>query len=153
MTNQPLQFKRQHRAEIDINLTPLIDVVFLLLIFFMVSTSFTREAHLSIILPEAENTDDSAANNDSLDVIIDKEGFYRVASKLLVDSKPSTLASALRLESEDDFERPIRVSADKDAPYQRVVQVIDIAGQLGFVQVNLSTQASDNKPIEGNSGL
>lgn len=144
------QFKRQQTAEADINLTPLIDVVFLLLIFFMVSTSFTREAQISIVLPEAENAETAAENIPTLDIIVDKEGFYRVASKLLVDSKPETLASAMRLEAQDNFDTPIRVSADKEAPYQRVIQVLDIAGQLGFVQVNLSTRA---KEVRESSGL
>ena len=144
MKTQPLQFKRQIRGEVDVNLTPLIDVVFLLLIFFMVSTSFTREAHLTIVLPEAEMAEETDSQIASVDVLIDSQGFYRIANKLLVDTKAETLASALRIESEDRLDVPIRISADKNAPYEKVVQVIDIAGKLGFVQVNLSTQSEDN---------
>lgn len=144
MKTQPLQFKRQLRGEVDVNLTPLIDVVFLLLIFFMVSTSFTREAHLTVVLPEAEMAEETDSQIASVDVLIDSQGFYRIANKLLVDTKAETLASALRIESEDRLDMPVRISADKNAPYEKVVQVIDIAGKLGFVQVNLSTQAEDN---------
>ncbi len=151
MNGQPLQFKRQHHNDVDINLTPLIDVVFLLLIFFMVSTSFTREAHLSIVLPEAEKAVEANADPNSLDVIVDEQGFYRVANKLLVDSKPETLASALLLEGEEQFDRPVRVSADRNAPYQQVIQIIDIAGQLGFLHVNLSTSVETENTE--NSGL
>ena len=95
MKTQPLQFKRQIRGEVDVNLTPLIDVVFLLLIFFMVSTSFTREAHLTIVLPEAEMAEETDSQIASVDVLIDSQGFYRIANKLLVDTKAETLALSL----------------------------------------------------------
>ena len=137
---QPLQFKRQSRNSVEVNLTPLIDVVFLLLIFFMVSTSFTREAHLTLTLPEAERSDETSGEDPRVDVIIDADGFYRVGGRMLVDTKLDTLASALQLASEGALEMPIAVTADKNAPYQNVVQVIDIAGQLGFTRVNLTTQ-------------
>ena len=138
---QPIQFKRQERNPVDINLTPLIDVVFLLLIFFMVSTSFTREAHLTLQLPEAERATESD-EFARLDVVVDADGFYRVDGQMLVDTKLETLAAALKIAAGEDIELPIAVTADKAAPYQNVVRVIDIAGQLGFSRVNLTTQPS-----------
>lgn len=137
---QPLQFKRQDKGGVDVNLTPLIDVVFLLLIFFMVSTSFTKEAHLTLKLPDAERANETTSDVRRLDVVVDGDGFYRVDGRMLVDTKPDTLASALRLASDDESSIPLSITADKSAPYQNVVRIIDIAGQLGFVQVNLTTQ-------------
>lgn len=136
---QALKFKRQENSSVDVNLTPLIDVVFLLLIFFMVSTSFTREAHLSLTLPEAESAT-QASDVVAIDIVVDKEGFYRVNGRLLVDAKRDTLTAALALEAGDDFSAPLTVTADESAPYQRVVSVIDIGGQMGFSQINLTTQ-------------
>jgi biopolymer transport protein ExbD len=142
-----MHFKRQSRSSLDINLTPLIDVVFLLLIFFMVSTSFTSESHLTLTLPEAVYAEKSPDDRPRLDVVVDKNGFYRVAEQALVDTRPETLASALRNLSEENFKLPIEITADAVAPYQAVVQVIDIAGELGFVQINLTTQPKTDKPV------
>ncbi len=144
---QALRFKRQQNSSVEVNLTPLIDVVFLLLIFFMVSTSFTREAHLSLTLPEAERAT-TATSEVSIDVVVDKEGFYRVNGRLLVDGKRDTLTSALSLEANGEFAKPLTVTADRAAPYQRVVSVIDIGGQMGFTQINLTTQPDNEQSAE-----
>ena len=143
---QALRFKRQQESNVDVNLTPLIDVVFLLLIFFMVSTSFTREAHLSLTLPEAESSQVSSTET-AIDVVVDKDGFYRINGRLLVDAKKGTLSSALSLEADGDFSVPLTVTADQKAPYQRVVSVIDIGGQMGFTQINLTTQPDNAQTV------
>jgi len=143
-----MHFRRQSKNSLDINLTPLIDVVFLLLIFFMVSTSFTSETHLTLTLPEAVYAEKAPEDRPRLDVVVDKNGFYRVAEQALVDTRPETLASALRNLSEDNLALPIEITADALAPYQAVVQIIDIAGELGFVQINLTTQPKSDKPAQ-----
>ncbi len=138
-----MQFKRAKKNEIDVNITPLIDVVFLLLIFFMVSTSFVKETHLSINLPTATNTVISNQDVAALEVLIDMNGFYRISGRSLVDSDEETLASALKNLSENNFAMPLTITADADAPYQSVVRIIDVAGALGFVQMNITTQAKE----------
>jgi biopolymer transport protein ExbD len=135
-----LQFKRQKQAEIDVNLTPLIDVVFLLLIFFMVSTSFIKETHLSINLPKAANGQEQVQELAPLEVIIDSNGFYRVDGRSLVDTDSETLESALRNLANGDLTTPITITSDATAPYQSVVKVIDIAGAMGFSKMNITTQ-------------
>ncbi len=136
-----MQFKRQKQADIDVNLTPLIDVVFLLLIFFMVSTSFVKETHLSINLPKAINGEEKVQETAAMEVIIDVNGFYRIDGKALVDTDSETLRSALKNLSGANYSMPITITSDANAPYQAVVTVIDIAGALGFGKMNITTQS------------
>ncbi|MDB4528798.1 biopolymer transporter ExbD [Pseudomonadales bacterium] len=140
-----LQFKRQKKAEIDINLTPLIDVVFLLLIFFMVSTSFIKESHLTLNLPQAINGLSSDAQRGGLEVIVDQNGAYHINDKSLVDTRSATLRSALKNLSQEDYSRPLTITADAAAPYQSIVRVIDVGGQLGFAQIDITTQDDDSE--------
>lgn len=134
-----MQFRRQSREEDSINLTPLIDVVFLLLIFFMVSTTFTKETHLEIDLPEAVG---EAANSetDPLEIIINAAGDYALNGKSLVNNTAATLRSALTELSEGDTSRALIITADANAPHQYVVRAMDSAGQLGFVSMSISTR-------------
>lgn len=139
-----MQFKRQRQADIDVNLTPLIDVVFLLLIFFMVSTSFIKETHLSINLPKAMFGDEKVDQPRApLEIIIDSNGFYRIDGRALVDNNSETIESALKNLSAGDYSTPLTITADATAPYQSVVSIIDIAGELGFAKMNITTQADN----------
>lgn len=140
-----MQFKRQKQADIEVNLTPLIDVVFLLLIFFMVSTSFIKETHLSINLPKALSGEEQVQEAAALEVIIDVNGFYQINGRALVNTDTETLESALKSLSENDFSKPITITSDANAPYQSVVSVIDIAGALGFSKVNITTSPDQSQ--------
>ena len=135
-----MQFKSQKQAAIDVNLTPLIDVVFLLLIFFMVSTSFIKETHLSLNLPKAANAKDTLSEAAALDVIIDKNGFYRIDGRALINTDAATLESALINLSKNELSTPLTITADAESPYQAVVQLIDVAGGMGFTKINITTQ-------------
>ncbi|WP_111641912.1 ExbD/TolR family protein [Marinimicrobium alkaliphilum] len=134
-----MQFRRQRKEEDSINLTPLIDVVFLLLIFFMVSTTFTRETHLEIDLPEAEGTP-SETVAEQLEILVSAEGNYSVNGQRLVNNQLATLRSALEQISEGDTARPLVISADANAPHQAVVSAMDAAGQMGFVHLSITTR-------------
>lgn len=137
-----MQFKRQKQADSDVNLTPLIDVVFLLLIFFMVSTSFIKETHLSINLPKAAFAEQQLDRTLApLEVVIDSNGFYRIDGRSLVDNDSETIESALKNLSAGDYNTPLTITADATAPYQSVVTIIDIAGEMGFAKMNITTQA------------
>lgn len=135
-----MQFKRQKQAAIDVNLTPLIDVVFLLLIFFMVSTSFIKETHLTLNLPQAANANEQVQESSPLEVIIDKNGFYRIDGRSLINTDKQTLKSALINLSQNDLSTPLTITADADSPYQAVVRLIDVAGGMGFTKINITTQ-------------
>lgn len=135
-----MQFRRQGKSEDSINLTPLIDVVFLLLIFFMVSTTFTKEKHLSVNLPEA-NAEPASELPSSIDVVIGQDGGYAVNGTSLINSQSSTLRLAIEQVAEGDNTRPFIITADAKTPHQAVVTAMEIAGQLGFVNLSITTKA------------
>ena len=140
-----MKFAKRTRRDIDINLTPLIDVVFLLLIFFMVSTSFIKDSHLSINLPKA---DARAAPGASarVEISIAEDGSYAVDGISLVDKRSGTLRAALMsaLVSGDASEKAsekaqsLIISADAAAPHQAVVTAMDVAGHLGLDRLSIT---------------
>ncbi|KAF0809463.1 biopolymer transport protein ExbD [Alcanivorax sp. S71-1-4] len=134
-----MKFRRQRLDEVSVNLTPLIDVVFLLLIFFMVSTTFTRETRLGVVLPEASGLP-QAEMTDQVEVVISAAGEYRINGEQLVRADADTLRSALLALSREGTDRPLMITADADSSHQSVVRVMDVAGQLGFVNITITTQ-------------
>ncbi|NVK00973.1 MAG: biopolymer transporter ExbD [Oceanospirillaceae bacterium] len=137
-----MKFQRQQVDEINVNLTPLIDVVFLLLIFFMVSTTFTRETQLEVDLPQAENSTE-VDQQRSLEVVITAEGEYRVNGEGLVNSQARTLRLALTKVSSENYDQPLTISADARTPHQAVVTAMDVAGALGFKRLSITTRESE----------
>lgn len=136
-----MNFKRQNKEVLDLNLTPLIDIVFLLLIFFMVSTTFTKENHLAVNLPEA-NGEVVDAPDKMVEVIIDKFGQYRVNSQALINTKLLTLKQAIEKVSEGDKSLPFIITADALTPHESVVRAMDAAGQLGFSRLSITSKQS-----------
>jgi biopolymer transport protein ExbD len=134
-----LKFRRQRLAAVDVNLTPLIDVVFLLLIFFMVSTTFTKETHLTIDLPEAQG-EISADVPEQIEILINESGQYTLNGRPLVNSTLTTLKAAIRQSSEGDTSLPMVITADAQTPHESVVRAMDAAGQMGFVHLSISTR-------------
>ncbi|WP_101759589.1 biopolymer transporter ExbD [Oceanicoccus sp. KOV_DT_Chl] len=134
-----MQFRRQKGEEVTVNLTPLIDVVFLLLIFFMVSTTFTKETHLSLDLPEATG-EESTDQPQQIEIIIDANGQYVVNGNSLVSSKKDIIAAALKEVAAGDFSLPLTITADAKTPHQAVITAMDVAGQLGFSHLSLTTK-------------
>lgn len=132
-----MNFRRQKIEEVSVNLTPLIDVVFLLLIFFMVSTTFTRETQLTLDLPEA-NGEPREVVEQQVEVLVDEEGRYRVNGQPLVDNRVRTLQAAIYKVSAGDTTLPLVIAADAQAAHQAVVRAMDAAGQMGFVHMNIS---------------
>ena len=136
-----MKFKRQTDKQLDINLTPLIDVVFLLLIFFMVTTTFTKESRLKVDLPEAEGVA-SEEVPELLEIMISAEGDYAINGRTLINNSRATLKAALDKVSAGDSSRPLVITADARTPHQAVVTAMDIAGQLEFVHLSITTQRS-----------
>ena len=134
-----MNFARRARQQTDINLTPLIDVVFLLLIFFMVSTTFIRETHLFIDLPEA-SAQPGREEGDWVEISITRAGDYAVNDVALADRGAATLRNAIDQVSGGDNSRRLAVTADSATPHQSVVTALDVAGQLGFRQISISTR-------------
>ena len=134
-----MKFRRQRTDDLAVNLTPLIDVVFLLLIFFMVSTTFTRETRLSLTLPEASGVP-QVEMPDRVDVIIGAGGEYRINGEQLVRNDTDTLRSVLLRLSPEAADTPVMITADANTTHQSVVRVMDVAGQLGFVNISITTR-------------
>ena len=134
-----MKFKRQSNQEDSINLTPLIDVVFLLLIFFMVSTTFTKETHLKVDLPEAVG-EPGVKQAEPLEILIDAQGNYSVNAKTLVNNQGKTLKAALLKIAEGNLDRPLMITADSKTPHQSVITAMDAAGQTGFVNLSITTR-------------
>ena len=133
-----MKFRRQRRDELNVNLTPLIDVVFLLLIFFMVSTTFTRETRLAVDLPEATGVA-APPHPRRHPIMVEHRGNYRVNGQGLVDNRLRTLQAAIYEVSEGDTTLPLLISADADATHRAVVRAMDAAGQMGFAQLGIAT--------------
>lgn len=138
-----MKFKRQRSQEIGVDLTPLIDVVFLLLIFFMVSATFTRESHLNIQLPEARG-DVVETEVRLIDVVVSAEGLYVVNDRTLVNNRRNTLEQAVRELSQGDTGLPFIITADARTPHEFVVRAMDVAGQLGFSRLSITTERTSD---------
>ncbi|MEL7187550.1 MAG: biopolymer transporter ExbD [Pseudomonadota bacterium] len=133
------------RAQPEVNLTSLIDVVFLLLIFFMVSTSFVKQSQININLPEANSAPVADEAPDRIDIMITESGTYLINGRELINSRPETMRSALQKESNGNNELPITISADANAKHQNVVTAMDVAGRLGFTKINIATVNEANE--------
>ena len=133
---------RNPEEDVNINLTPLIDVVFLLLIFFMVSTTFDTTSQLKINLPEASQTQ-SPQTAQKILLMIDARGNFFVNSRELTNSKSATLKAALERSLTNGM-IPVVIQSDAASPVQSLVTAMDVVGQLGFPQVSVAT----TRPIE-----
>ena len=134
-----MKFKRANADPIEVNLTPLIDVVFLLLIFFMVSTTFTRETQIAINLPEAEG-EQVAKKQNPIEIVIGESGNIAINGQLLTDNGRKSFKDALQQASGGDVTTPMIITADAKAPYQVFITVMDVAGKLGFVNFQMTAQ-------------
>lgn len=122
----------------EVNLTSLIDVVFLLLLFFMLTTTFKREAEIQVELPEA-SAEPTATQVEKLELIITADGRYFIGNNEVVNTRPSTLKSAIRKATGGNTSMPVLLRADASTPYQAVVTAMDVLAQLGFKHVSIAT--------------
>jgi biopolymer transport protein ExbD len=134
-----VKFKRQRVDDGGVNLTPLIDVVFLLLIFFMVSTTFTKESRLNLELPSAQG-ETSLQESVVLEVVVDASGHYRVNERALALHTVEALMKAMADAAQDNSDIPVIITADAKSPHQSVITAMDAAGRLGFAKLSLTTQ-------------
>ncbi len=141
-----MNFSRKNAEELDVNITPLIDVVFLLLIFFMVSTTFDHQTELSIDLPQASG-EKSAIEKQVLEITIDASGKYYLNGKALERladvSKMDSLLEQVRQKTENIKKPKIIISADKNTPHQAVMSVMDVARQLKITHLTFAAVKPD----------
>ena len=134
-----MKFRRQANQEVSVNLTPLIDVVFLLLIFFMVSTTFTKETELEIDLPEADGQQ-ADREADRVEMEISADGNYLINGERLGSADRDSLMERVREVSGDDTSMPFVITADAKTSHELVVRAMDVAGSLGFTGLSISTE-------------
>ena len=138
-----MKLRRPSQEPRELNLTPLIDCLLFLSIFFMRSTTFAKTGKLQIQLPQA----DAGASKPvakALEVAVDSRGHYAINGKVLASVKADDLREAIESAAGSQRDQPFVISADGQAPHQAVVTVMDIAGQLGFRSLGIG--ARDAKP-------
>ena len=135
-----MQLRSASPEDPEISLTSLIDVVFLLLIFFMVSTTFERQAVLKVDLPKAENVTVPQDQPNSFELVIDQNGQYYLNDRQLVDGKPATLRAAFNEAAGEDRNIPVILRADAETPHHFVVTAMDVTAQLGFSRLSIATE-------------
>ena len=140
-----MKLSLRQRAQPEVNLTSLIDVVLLLLVFFMVSTSFVKQSQITISLPEAESTAIVQEVPEQIDIMITAAGTYLVNGRELINNRAETIRNALQKTSGNNHNLPLTISADANARHQDVVTAMDVAGRLGFTQISIATV---NDPVE-----
>jgi biopolymer transport protein ExbD len=131
--------------EVEVNLTPLIDVVFLLLIFFMLTTTFDRNAKIKIDLPKTVSAV-AVAEKNTMELMIDGGGNYYIDGREVLNKKSETLFQAMSQALDDRGSNPpLVISADANANYQSVITAMDIAGRLGLTNFSMATAQSQRK--------
>lgn len=134
-----MRLRQRPREEPEINLIPLIDVMLFLLIFFVVSTTFTRNSGITLNLPEASPRP-VEEQEAPIEVVVDAQGRYYVNDQLVVNKQIETVKKALQLAAKGKDHPALVISADASATHQSVVTALDAALQLGIVQVSLTTR-------------
>jgi len=134
-----VNLKPRRSEEPEINLTPLIDVVLLLVVFFMLSSTFIEEGRVRVRLPEASSVPVERPKSEPLVVTVTQEGSYRVNDRELINNSPDTLRAALIREAGDDRSMRVSVRADARATHQSVITAMDVLGRLGFAEISIAT--------------
>lgn len=144
-----MKFRPNRREdEIDINVISMVDILFVLLLFFMLTTSFTKDSELKIKLPTANNAA-TASDEKKLELVIDGQGRYYVNGREVLNNQPETLFQAMS-QTLDEMQGtpPLVISADANVNYQAVVTAMDIAGRLGLTNFSMATTQAARKPQE-----
>jgi biopolymer transport protein ExbD len=134
-----VNLRTRSHEEPELNLTSLIDVVLLLLIFFMVSTTFVDESRIKLQLPQASVQPAAAQSKDPIEISVTATGEYRVNGQALINTSPATLSAAVSKLAGESREAPITIRADARASHQSVVTAMDVLGRLGFRAISIAT--------------
>jgi biopolymer transport protein ExbD len=138
---------RRPKEDPEINLISLIDIALLLVIFFMLSSTFSQESRIKIELPQASLAPTGKQKSDPIIVTVSQSGSYRVNDRELINSSTDTLRAAVMEIAGADRSRPVTVRADARSTHQSVVTAMDVLGKLGFVRINIAT-VEESKPAK-----
>jgi biopolymer transport protein ExbD len=134
-----MNLKPRRHEEPEINVVSLIDVVLLLVVFFMLSSRFTDEGRLRVHLPQASAVPPASSKAEPLVVTVTQQGTYRVNERELINSSPDTLRAALLKEAGSNRSVRVTLRADGHATHQSVITAMDVLGRLGFAEINIAT--------------
>lgn len=134
-----MKLRKPKIEPIEINLTPMIDCMLFLLVFLLVSTTFNQYSRLNLVLPQATGVP-LDNRQQKIEVVVKPTGEYLVNGQALANNNEAELAAAIRQTAGSDRNLPFTIAADGKASHQAVVQVMDVAGKLGFVNLNISTR-------------
>ncbi len=138
-----MRLKPRQREEPEINLVSLIDVVLMIVIFFMVSSTFIDEGRVRIRLPQANAVPITRQQTEPLVIAVTQQGGYRVNDKELINSSAETLRAALLKETGTNRSLRVTIRADARATHQAVITAMDVLGRLGFAEINVATVKQD----------
>ncbi len=141
-----MRFRKPTVEPLEINLTPMIDCLLFLIVFLLLATSFNHFSRLNIILPEAEGVALTEEKN-SIEVAVQEDGSYLVNGITLASSNEAELTSMLQQETGSNRDMLFVIAADANATHQSVVRVMDVAGKLGFLNINISTVVPLGQPL------
>ncbi|MBP8032714.1 MAG: biopolymer transporter ExbD [Psychrobacter sp.] len=141
-----MRFRKPTVEPLEINLTPMIDCLLFLIVFLLLATSFNHFSRLNIILPEAEGVALTEEKN-SIEVAVQEDGSYLVNGITLASSDEAELTNVLQQEAGSNRDMLFVIAADANATHQSVVRVMDIAGKLGFLNLNISTVVPLGQPL------
>jgi biopolymer transport protein ExbD len=140
-----LRPRRRHNALLD--MTPLIDVVFLLLIFFMVSTTFDKQTHLKVDLPEAGAVESPEEEVKRIELTIDAGGRFYVNEQEVINTDVDTLKRALEKAADGDNTLPVVITVDRNSPFQTTMTAMDAASQAGLSRLRfVADQQTGDQP-------
>lgn len=134
-----MKFKRTQVEDIHINLTPLIDCLLFILVILLLSTTFNQYSRMNLTLPDAQGVPPKEYQH-KIEVVVDAKGHYSVNGQALSSQEVADLSTAIKQISNERRDMMFVIAADSKASHQDVIRVMDVAGQLGFVNINISTK-------------
>lgn len=134
-----MKFKRSQVEDIHINLTPMIDCMLFILVFLLLSTTFSQQSRINLTLPDAQGVPPKQFDH-KIEIMVDSKGYYSVNGQALSSKEIADLSAAIKQVAQDRRDFMFIIAADSNAAHQDVIRVMDVAGQLGFVNVNISTK-------------
>lgn len=136
-----MKFKRTQVEDINLNLTPMIDCLLFILVFLLISTTFNQKSRLQLTLPDAQGVP-SKQFYQQIEVMVDASGHYMVNGQTLSGKSSNDLRTMLEQIARERRDLMLIIAADAKASHQDVIRVMDVAGQLGFMNINISTKVS-----------
>ena len=135
-----MKFKRSNNVEdIHINLTPMIDCLLFILVILLLTTTFNQQSRINLSLPDAQGVPPKDFQH-KIEVMVDASGHYAVNGQALSSKEVSDLSAVIKQTAQDKRDLMFVIAADAKATHQDVIRVMDVAGQLGFVNINISTK-------------